>query len=55
MLTPLLAFAIAKASEQGFVSVASSLSQTLQGASRSAGSFANQQALSTETKIASPR
>ncbi|MCR6574436.1 conjugal transfer protein TraG N-terminal domain-containing protein [Campylobacter insulaenigrae] len=54
MLTPLLAFAIAKASEQGFVSVASSLSQTLQGASRSAGSFANQQALSTETKIASP-
>ncbi|EGK7485865.1 conjugal transfer protein TraG [Campylobacter lari] len=54
MLTPLLAFAVAKASEQGFVSVASSLSQTLQGASRSAGSFTNQQALSTETKIASP-
>ncbi|EAL2460487.1 conjugal transfer protein TraG [Campylobacter lari] len=54
MLTPLLAFAVAKASEQGFVSVASSLSQTLQSASRSAGSFANQQALSTETKIASP-
>ncbi|MCV3349861.1 conjugal transfer protein TraG N-terminal domain-containing protein, partial [Campylobacter sp. RKI_CA19_01127] len=52
MLTPLLAFAVAKASEQGFVSVASSLSQTLQGASRSAGSFTNQQALSTETKIA---
>lgn len=54
MLTPLLAFAVAKASEQGFVSMASSLSQTLQGASRSAGSFTNQQALSTETKIASP-
>ncbi|EPH6130068.1 conjugal transfer protein TraG N-terminal domain-containing protein [Campylobacter lari] len=54
MLTPLLAFAVAKASEQGFVSVASSLSQTLQGASRSAGSFTNQQALSTETKISSP-
>ncbi|HEC1781662.1 TPA: conjugal transfer protein TraG N-terminal domain-containing protein [Campylobacter lari] len=54
MLTPLLAFAVAKASEQGFVSVASSLSQTLQGASRSAGSFTNQQALSTETKIATP-
>ncbi|EGK7562646.1 conjugal transfer protein TraG [Campylobacter coli] len=54
MLTPLLAFAVAKASEQGFVSVASSLSQTLQGASRSAGSFTNQQALSTETRISSP-
>ncbi|MBX1019088.1 hypothetical protein I9055_07020 [Campylobacter jejuni] len=44
MSTPVLAYAIAKASEQGFVSFASGLSQALTGASRTAGSFANQQA-----------
>ncbi|EFP1103082.1 conjugal transfer protein TraG, partial [Campylobacter jejuni] len=46
---------IAKASEQGFVTFASGLSQALTGASRAAGSFANQQALSTQTSIAAPR
>lgn len=55
MSTPLLAYAIAKASEQGFVTFASGISQTLAGASRAAGSFANQQALSTQTSIAAPR
>ncbi|HEF7938983.1 TPA: conjugal transfer protein TraG N-terminal domain-containing protein [Campylobacter jejuni] len=55
MSTPVLAYAIAKASEQGFVSFASGLSQALTGASRAAGSFANQQALSTQTSIAAPR
>ncbi len=55
MSTPVLAYAIAKASEQGFVSFASGLSQALTGASRTAGSFANQQALSTQTSIAAPR
>lgn len=54
MSTPVLAYAIAKASEQGFVTFASGLSQALTGASR-AGSFANQQALSTQTSIAAPR
>ncbi|HEF8164325.1 TPA: conjugal transfer protein TraG, partial [Campylobacter jejuni] len=37
MSTPVLAYAIAKASEQGFVSFASGLSQALTGASRTAG------------------
>ncbi len=55
MSTPVLAYAIAKASEQGFVTFASGLSQALTGASRAAGSFANQQALSTQTSIATPR
>lgn len=55
MSTPVLAYAIAKASEQGFVTFASGLSQALAGASRAAGSFANQQALSTQTSIAAPR
>lgn len=55
MSTPVLAYAIAKASEQGFVSFASGLSQALTGASRAAGSFANQQALSIQTSIAAPR
>ncbi|VTX67453.1 Uncharacterised protein [Campylobacter jejuni] len=55
MSTPVLAYAIAKASEHGFVTFASGLSQTLAGASRAAGSFANQQALSTQTSIAAPR
>ncbi|EJF6982397.1 conjugal transfer protein TraG N-terminal domain-containing protein [Campylobacter jejuni] len=55
MSTPVLAYAIAKASEQGFVTFASGLSQALTGASRAAGSFANQQALSTQTSIAAPR
>lgn len=55
MSTPILAYAIAKASEQGFVTFASGLSQALTGASRAAGSFANQQALSTQTSIAAPR
>ncbi|MBZ7942802.1 hypothetical protein H2271_07500 [Campylobacter sp. W0045] len=55
MSTPVLAYAIAKASEQGFVSFASGLSQALTGASRAAGSFANQQALSTQTSITAPR
>ncbi|MEA8912484.1 conjugal transfer protein TraG, partial [Campylobacter jejuni] len=50
-----LAYAIAKASEQGFITFASGLSQALTGASRAAGSFANQQALSTQTSIAAPR
>lgn len=55
MSTPVLAYAIAKASEQGFVTFASGLSQALAGASRAAGSFANQQVLSTQTSIAAPR
>ncbi|HFW6601281.1 TPA: conjugal transfer protein TraG N-terminal domain-containing protein, partial [Campylobacter jejuni] len=55
MSTPVLAYAIAKASEQGFVTFVSGLSQALTGASRAAGSFANQQALSTQTSIAAPR
>lgn len=55
MSTPVLAYAIAKASEQGFVTFTSGLSQALTGASRAAGSFANQQALSTQTSIAAPR
>ena len=55
MSTPVLAYAIAKASEQGFVTFASGLSQALTGASIAAGSFANQQALSTQTSIAAPR
>ncbi|WP_235622562.1 conjugal transfer protein TraG N-terminal domain-containing protein [Campylobacter coli] len=55
MSTPVLAYAIAKASEQGFVTFASGLSQALTGTSRAAGSFANQQALSTQTSIAAPR
>ncbi len=55
MSTPLLAYVITKASEQGFVTFASGISQTLAGASRTAGSFANQQALSTQTSIATPR
>ncbi len=55
MSTPVLAYAIVKASEQGFVTFASGLSQALTGASRAAGSFANQQALSTQTSIAAPR
>lgn len=55
MSTPVLAYAIAKASEQGFVTFASGLSQALTGASKAAGSFANQQALSTQTSIATPR
>lgn len=55
MSTPVLAYAIAKTSEQGFVTFASGLSQALTGASRAAGSFANQQALSTQTSIAAPR
>ncbi|ENJ9233056.1 conjugal transfer protein TraG N-terminal domain-containing protein [Campylobacter jejuni] len=55
MSTPVLAYAIAKASEQGFVTFAAGLSQALTGASRAAGSFANQQALSTQTSIAAPR
>lgn len=55
MSTPVLAYAMAKASEHGFVTFALGLSQTLAGASRAAGSFANQQALSTQTSIADPR
>ncbi|EAK0342517.1 conjugal transfer protein TraG [Campylobacter jejuni] len=55
MSTPVLAYAMAKASEHGFVTFALGLSQTLAGASRAAGSFANQQALSTQTSIAAPR
>ena len=54
MLTPMLAYALAKGSEMGFVSIASSLSQQLAGASRAASSFATQQALSTSTAISSP-
>ncbi|ENY6720547.1 conjugal transfer protein TraG N-terminal domain-containing protein [Campylobacter jejuni] len=55
MSTPVLAYAMAKASEHGFVTFALGLSQTLAGASRAAGSFANQQALSTQTSMAAPR
>ena len=55
MMTPMLAFALAKGSEMGFVSIASSLSQQLAGASRAAAGFATQQALSTSTAITSPR
>lgn len=39
----------------GFVSIASSLSQQLAGASRAASGFATQQALSTSTAITSPK
>ena len=42
MLTPMLAYAPAKGSEMGFVSIASSLSQQLAGASRAASSFTTQ-------------
>lgn len=55
MLTPMLAFALAKGSEMGFVSIASSLSQQLAGGARAAGGFATQQALSTSTAITTPR
>lgn len=55
MLTPMLAYALAKGSEMGFVSIASSLSQQLAGASRAASSFATQQALSTSTAITTPK
>lgn len=54
MLTPMLAYALAKGSEMGFVSIASSLSQQLAGGARAAGGFATQQALSTSTAISSP-
>ena len=54
MMTPMLAFALAKGSEMGFVSIASSLSQQLAMGSRTAGSFATQQALSTSSAISSP-
>ncbi|WP_278824409.1 conjugal transfer protein TraG N-terminal domain-containing protein [Helicobacter pullorum] len=52
MATPLLAFALVKASEMGFVSIASSLSQSLQGGARVAASFQQQQAFSTRSDIA---
>ncbi len=55
MLTPMLAYALAKGSEMGFVSIASSLSQQLAGASRAASGFATQQALSTSTAITTPK
>lgn len=55
MLTPMLAYALAKGSEMGFVSIASSLSQQLAGGARAAGGFATQQALSTSSAITSPR
>ena len=55
MLTPMLAFALAKGSEMGFVSIASSLSQQLAGGARAAGGFATQQALSTSTAITTPK
>ena len=55
MMTPMLAYALAKGSEMGFVSIASSLSQQLAGGARAAGSFATQQALSTSSAITSPR
>ena len=55
MMTPMLAYALAKGSEMGFVSIASSLSQQLAGGARAAGSFATQQALSTSSAITSPK
>ena len=55
MAVPVLAFAIAKGTEHGLVSFASSLSQAVSGAARSASSFTTQQALSTSTAIAAPR
>ncbi|TQR40856.1 conjugal transfer protein TraG [Campylobacter sp. MIT 12-8780] len=55
MLTPLLAFSLAKGSEMGFVSLASGLSQQLAGSARSASSFSTQQGLSTKTEISTPR
>lgn len=55
MATPLLAFAIVKASEQGLVSFASGLSQAVSGGARAAGGFATQQGLSTSTAIAAPK
>ena len=54
MMTPMLAYALAKGSEMGFVSIASSLSQQLAGGARAAGGFATQQALSTSSAISSP-
>lgn len=54
MLTPILAYALAKGSEMGFVSLASGLSQQLAGSARAASSFAQQQALSTRSEISSP-
>ncbi|WP_052043152.1 conjugal transfer protein TraG N-terminal domain-containing protein [Campylobacter sp. MIT 97-5078] len=53
MLTPLLAFSLAKGSEMGFVSLASGLSQQLAGSARSASSFSTQQGLSTRSEISS--
>lgn len=55
MLTPILAFALAKGSEMGFVSLASGLSQQLAGSARAASGFAQQQGLSTKTEISTPR
>ncbi|EAI5592847.1 conjugal transfer protein TraG N-terminal domain-containing protein [Campylobacter coli] len=52
MATPLLAFALVKASEMGFVSIASSLSQSLQGGARASASFQQQQAFNTRSDIA---
>lgn len=55
MLTPILAYALAKGSEMGFVSLASGLSQQLAGSARAASSFAQQQGLSTKAEISTPR
>jgi len=53
MVTPLLAYAIAKASEHGFVSLASSLSQSMQGAARSGASEIDRQSKDLQPKIRS--
>lgn len=52
MLTPMLAYSIVKASEMGFVQVATSLSQAMQGAARTAGMSAMQAAQSTSSQMA---
>lgn len=52
---PILAYSLAKGSEMGFVSIASSLSQQIMGGARAAGTFATQQGLSTSTAITTPR
>ncbi|SMC20181.1 conjugal transfer protein TraG [Campylobacter helveticus] len=55
MMTPLLAFAIAKGSEMGFVNLATGIAGSLTKAAGSGGSFSNQQGQSTESKMSAPK
>lgn len=55
ILIPTLAFALVKGSEYALVSAFSQLTGASSGAARSAATFSNQQALSTESKISAPK